>query len=80
MPSWTPGAFRSALHYQKLGIAHRIGWQAEELVVTFAMGRKRVRKVVFQRIPFGNGKKQHGASHRALFDQLPGREAEWHIP
>ncbi|MBP9159392.1 MAG: RimK/LysX family protein [Flavobacteriales bacterium] len=38
------GAFRSALHYQKLELRELDG--KEELVVTFAMGRKRT-KVVF---------------------------------
>ncbi len=40
------GAFRSALHYQK--IAFRTVDDHEELVVTFAMGRKRT-KVIFKR-------------------------------
>ncbi|HRN36270.1 MAG TPA: RimK/LysX family protein [Flavobacteriales bacterium] len=39
------GAFRSALHYQKLSL--RTGSGRPELVVTFAMGRKRT-KVVFK--------------------------------
>ena len=38
------GAYRSALHYQKLSIRKTDG--EEELVVTFAMGRKR-KRVVF---------------------------------
>lgn len=38
------GAYRSALHYQKLSVREQDGRQ--ELVVTFAMGRKRS-KVVF---------------------------------
>ena len=40
------GAFRSALHYQKIGL--RTVDDREELVVTFAMGRKRT-KIAFKR-------------------------------
>lgn len=40
------GAFRSALHYQKIGL--RTVDDREELVVTFAMGRKRT-KMIFRR-------------------------------
>ncbi|MGB6047333.1 MAG: RimK/LysX family protein [Flavobacteriales bacterium] len=40
------GAYRSALHYQKLSL--RTVNEREELVVTFAMGRKRT-KMVFKR-------------------------------
>lgn len=40
------GAYRSALHYQKLSL--RMNDDQEELVVTFAMGRKRT-KMVFRR-------------------------------
>jgi hypothetical protein len=40
------GAFRSALHYQKMAL--RMVDDREELVVTFAMGRKRA-KVAFKR-------------------------------
>ncbi len=40
------GAYRSALHYQKISL--RIVDEREELVVTFAMGRKRT-KMVFKR-------------------------------
>lgn len=40
------GAYRSALHYQKLNLREVDG--KEELVVTFAMGRKRTR-MVFKR-------------------------------
>lgn len=39
------GAYRSALHYQKLSL--RMNDDQEELVVTFAMGRKRT-KMVFR--------------------------------
>ena len=40
------GAYRSALHYQKIGL--RTVDDHEELVVTFAMGRKRT-KMAFKR-------------------------------
>ncbi|MCC6840121.1 MAG: ATP-dependent zinc protease [Flavobacteriales bacterium] len=40
------GAYRSALHYQKIAV--RTLEEQEELVVTFAMGRKRT-KVIFKR-------------------------------
>lgn len=40
------GAYRSALHYQKLMV--RMDGPRPELVVTFAMGRKRIR-LVFRR-------------------------------
>ncbi len=40
------GAFRSALHYQKIGV--RTVDEREELVVTFAMGRQRT-KMIFKR-------------------------------
>ena len=40
------GAYRSALHYQKLSL--RLNDGQEELLVTFAMGRKRT-KMVFRR-------------------------------
>lgn len=40
------GAYRSALHYQKLALRKADG--QEELVVTFAMGRKRTR-IIFRK-------------------------------